>query len=53
MFHFCVDIEASKTAILMDINRNTINRHYKMFREAIYLRQKYDFEKLFGQVELD
>lgn len=53
IFHFCVDIEASKTAILTGINRNTINRHYKMFREAIYLRQKYDFEKLFGQVELD
>jgi len=53
IFHFCVDIEASKRAILTGINRNTINCHFKMFREAIYLKQKYNFEKLFGQVELD
>jgi len=32
---FCVDIPASKTAILLKINRNTINRYYNIFRDII------------------
>ena len=32
---FCVDITASKTALLMGINRNTINRYYNLFRQKI------------------
>ena len=35
--HFYADIEANKTAYLTGINRNTINRFYKLFRESIYL----------------
>jgi transposase-like protein len=53
MYHFCVDIDATKTALLTGVNRNTVNRHFRMFREAIYLKQIYDFEKFVGQVELD
>ena len=34
--HFCVDVDATKTAYLLGINRNTINRLYKIFWEAIY-----------------
>ncbi len=32
--HFCIDIDATKTAQLTDINRNTINRFYNIFREV-------------------
>lgn len=32
---FCEDINASKTAKITSINRNTINRYFNLFREAI------------------
>ncbi len=51
--HFCVDIIASKTAALLDINRNTINHWYKVFRLAIYAWQMKEFERMFGEVEVD
>jgi transposase len=51
--HFCVDIEASKTAIVTDINRNTVNRWYMIFRKVIYLERTGQREKLTGQIELD
>tara|TARA_B000000565_G_scaffold241763_1_gene206806 strand:- start:4176 stop:4364 length:189 start_codon:yes stop_codon:yes gene_type:complete len=35
MKHFCEDITASKTAALLEINRNTINRYYNLFRRKI------------------
>ena len=35
MRYFCEDITASKTAILLDINRNTINRYFNLFRQKI------------------
>ena len=50
---FCVDIEASKTAELLEINRNTINRYYRLFREEIYEYQTLQLEKMLGDVELD
>jgi len=53
--HFCADIEANKTAYLTGINRNTINRLYKVFREAIY-RSRIDNLKsvmLTTEVEFD
>ena len=34
-----VDIPVSKTAPLLDKNRNTINRWYGLFRQAIYRYQ--------------
>ena len=30
---FCLDIEASKAAFLVQLNRNTINRLYGIFRQ--------------------
>lgn len=51
--HFCVDITASKTAILVGLNRKTINHWYKIFRLAIYAYQMQEFKKMFGEVELD
>jgi len=50
---FCLDIIASKTAQLLELNRNTINHHYKIFRLAIYAHQHQEFKKMFGEVELD
>ena len=34
--HFIVDIDASKCAKLIDVNRNTINRYYNFFRDLIF-----------------
>ena len=34
---FYLDITASKTALLLNMNRNTINRWYMEFRRAIYV----------------
>ena len=50
---FCLDLVASKTALLLGLNRKTINHWYMVFRLAIYARQMQKFEKLFGEVELD
>jgi len=50
---FCLDITASKTALLLGLNRNTINHYYKKFRLAIYAHQYQEFKKMFGEVELD
>ncbi len=53
--HFCADIEASKVAYLIGINRNTINRFYKLFREAIYRSRIEDLQSIIitSQVEFD
>lgn len=53
IWHFCVDIDATKTALLLGINRNSINRYYQVFRRAIFLHQINEFRKLNGEVELD
>jgi transposase-like protein len=51
--HFCLDINASKTASLLGINRNTINHWYNGFRRAIYAYQMKECEKIFGEAEVD
>jgi hypothetical protein len=33
---FCLDIDSTKTSILLHINRNTINRYFNLLREAIF-----------------
>jgi len=50
---FCADINASKAALLLGINRNTINQYYKEFRLAIYAQQMKEFEKIIGEAEVD
>lgn len=50
---FCVDIPASKAALLLGINRNTINHYYHEFRSAIYAHQAAEFEKIIGEAEVD
>jgi transposase len=48
-----MDIDATKTAELVDMNRNTINNYFKLFREGIMLNQLVTFKKLEGTVEGD
>ena len=50
---FCLDIIASKAAPLAGLHRNTINLWYGKFRVAIYARQHQEFEKIFGEAEVD
>ena len=51
--HFCLDLTADKTAYLVGLNRNTINRWYLLFRQAIYVSQDKEFKQIFGEAELD
>ena len=32
---FTLDLDATRTAKLLNINRNTVNRHFNLFRERI------------------
>jgi transposase len=50
---FCIDIDATKTALLVEKNRNTINRYFNIFREAIYLNQFEESKQFLGEIELD
>jgi len=49
---FCLDLDATKTAKILGINRNTIKWYYNIFREKI---TKYSLSKSaeFGEFELD
>jgi hypothetical protein len=51
--HFCIDIDATKTSKLLDLNRHTINKHFLLFRKAIYLHQCLELDNIIGDVELD
>lgn len=51
--HFCLDINASKAAPLVGVNRNTINDWYHHFRVVIYAHQHKEFEKIIGEAEVD
>lgn len=50
---FCIDIDATKTALLLELNRNTINRWFAIFRQEIYEYQANQKRLLYGEVELD
>lgn len=51
--HFCVDINATQTAILTGLNRNTINRYFNIFRKLIFENQVKELRKFAGEVEVD
>lgn len=51
--HFVVDVEASKTAELLGLNRKTVDSYYNLFRKLIYVEQKQAFAQLSGVIELD
>ena len=50
---FSEDIQASKSAKLLEINRNTVNRYYNLFRTCIFLSSNSSTEKASGEFELD
>ena len=50
LMHFCEDIEASKTARLTGINRNTVNHYYNLFREHILSWQYSEVMELSGEI---
>ena len=49
---FCIDIDATKTALLLGLNRNTINRWYNIFRQEIYEYQVNQKNLLFDAIEV-
>ena len=51
--HFCVDVDATKTAQLTGLNRNTVNRYFLLFRNAIYWHRSRELERIIGTVECD
>jgi len=54
LFHFATDIPASKTAVLIGVNRNTVNRYYATMREKILAHQMaLAREKIGGEIEID
>ena len=53
MAMFCADVTASQAALLLGMNRKTINRYYGKFRTAIYTKQEEDMQRFVGIVELD
>ena len=50
---FCEDFPASKTATLLRLNRNTINRYFYIFRQAIFIDSDQNLSKEEGSFELD
>ena len=50
---FCVDITASKTALLLGYNRKTIDRYFNLFREHILEYQHQALQPFAGEIELD
>jgi len=50
---FSLDLTATQTCKLLQINRNTINRYYNLFRQLILLNQMDEFRIFVGEVEVD
>ena len=50
---FCEDLPASKTARILEINRNTINSYYNEFRRKIFLHSLNKKDKFEGDIELN
>jgi len=50
---FCVDITATRTAVLLGYNRRTIDRYFSIFREHILECQHQALMPFAGEIELD
>jgi transposase-like protein len=50
---FCLDLEATKTALLLGLNRNTVNRYFILFRRLITDHQEAEKQQFVGVVEAD
>ena len=50
---FCNELTATQTALILYLNRNTIDRYFQLFREKIALYQEQSLKKLSGHIEID
>ena len=50
---FCIDIDATKTAQLLGLNRKTINRYFLAFRTLIHAHQCSEKDQFVGVIEVD
>ena len=51
---FCVDVEASKVGLIVNLNRNTVNRFYHLFRTLVCYHQLREFGIVItGEAECD
>ena len=50
---FCIDIDATKTAQLLGLNRKTVNRYFGIFRTLIHAHQTAEKAQFVGVVEVD
>lgn len=50
---FCSDLTATQAGEMLEINRNTINRYYGAFRQAIFAYQEAQMAAFTGTVEVD
>lgn len=51
--YFSFDLDASKTAKISGLNRNTINKIFHGIRQRIFLALQIASEKFSGEIELD
>lgn len=47
------DIDATKTSLLLKLNRKTISHYYNLFRQCIYHHQLKEKEAFTGHLEVD
>jgi transposase len=50
---FCGDLTATQAAQILGINRNTLNRYYGAFREAVFAYQEMQKDLFLGTIEVD
>ena len=50
---FCADLTATQAAQLLKLNRNTVNRYYRLFRQRIRDHQTGLKDQFRGTVEVD
>lgn len=50
--YFCIDIDATKTALLLKLNRKTVNRYFLAFRNLIYKHQISEIKHIIGGIEI-
>jgi transposase-like protein len=53
MWAFAVDLTATQTALLLGLDRKTVNRYYGLFRAAIHAHQCRQIANLVGVIECD
>jgi transposase-like protein len=50
---FCLELTAVQTAKQLRLNRHTVDRYYRIFRERIAEYQEQNLKKLSGHIEID